>query len=49
MESLIHPDLLASERVTLEKYDSKKLKRGLDEGQVPFPVMPKIGPYVVSI
>ena len=49
MESLVHPDLLANERVTLEKFHAKNLKRGLDEGEAPFPVMPKIGPYVVSI
>ena len=34
--------------MTLEKFHPKNLKRGLDEGQSPFPVMPKIGPYVVS-
>ena len=46
MESLVHPDLLANERVTLEKFHPKNLKRVLDEGEAPFPVMPKIGPYV---
>jgi CDGSH-type Zn-finger protein len=30
------------------KYENNKFKRGLDEGQEPFPVSPKVGPYIVE-
>ena len=48
-ESLVHPDLLNNQRVVFKKYHPKRIKRGLEHGESPFPVMPKIGPYVVSI
>lgn len=34
-------------RVTIAKFDSKKYVRGLEEGEEPFPVSPKIGPYLL--
>ena len=48
LEDLIHPDLLAMENVTLAKYENNKFKRGLDDGEHPFPVTPRIAPYVVK-
>jgi hypothetical protein len=30
------------------KFENNKFKRGLDEGEEPFPVSPKIGPYIVE-
>ena len=44
----IHPDLLNNPRVTIEKFESKNFKRGLDEDEVPFPVSPRIGPYKID-
>ncbi len=33
IEDHLHPDLLAIERVSIEKYENNKFKRGLDEGE----------------
>ena len=34
--------------MTLEKFDSTNIKRGLLKDEVAFPVQSKIGPYIVS-
>ena len=39
--------MLANERVSIEKFENNKFRRGLQDGEVPFPVQPKLGPYVV--
>mmetsp|Transcript_29992 Transcript_29992/g.45861 ORF Transcript_29992/g.45861 Transcript_29992/m.45861 type:complete len:104 (+) Transcript_29992:387-698(+) len=48
IESHLHPSLLANDRVSIEKYSANVFKRGLQEGEEPFPVISKVGPYVVS-
>ena len=48
LERHLHPDLASNPRVSIQKYESIKFKRGLDEGDQPFPVSAKLGPYVVS-
>jgi len=48
IESHVHPSLLANERVQIQKYQNNEFKRGLQEDEQPFPVMAKLGPYVVS-
>ena len=45
---LIHDDLKGHDRVSIAKFESRQFKRGLDEGEEPFPVVAKVGPYVVS-
>ena len=44
----MNPNLLENPRVLAQKFDTKSFSRGLPEGENPFPVQPKIGPYVVS-
>jgi CDGSH-type Zn-finger protein len=34
--------------VIIEKFENRNFKRGLDEGEQPFPVQAKIGPYLVE-
>ena len=46
--SFLHPDLQKHERVSLKKFNRKTFKRGMDEGDEPFPVSPKIGPYKID-
>lgn len=48
LEDHLHPSLLASGRVTIEKYENNKFKRGLDETDTAFPISPKVGPYIVE-
>ena len=48
MEDNVHPDLLANPNVTLEKFENRSFRRGLQEGETPFPIIAKIGPYIVS-
>lgn len=48
LEQHLHPELLATGRVTIEKFENKNFKRGLAEGEQPFPISPKIGPYLVE-
>ena len=48
LEVHLHPDLLNNERVSIQKYENRSFKRGLDSNDAPFPVSPKIGPYVVN-
>jgi CDGSH-type Zn-finger protein len=47
-ETHLHPDLQANPRVTINKYESKLFKRGLQPDETPFPVSPKVGPYLVD-
>ena len=49
IQSFLHPDLLANDRVTVEKFERKNFKQGLLEDESPFPVIPKVGPYIVSL
>ena len=49
LESHLHPDLVNHSRVSIQKYDKRTLVRGLPEDETPFPVSPRIGPYIVSI
>ena len=44
----LHPALLANERCTLQKFSPKEFKRGLAEDEEPFPISPRIGPYVID-
>ena len=44
----MHEDLRNHDRVTVERYQSKNFKRGLQEGEEAFPVIAKIGPYIVK-
>lgn len=46
----MHPDLVSNERVSIVKYEGRNLKRGLqaDEGEHPFPVLQRIGPYIID-
>jgi len=48
LEDHLHPSLLATGRVTIEKFENNKFKRGLDEGETAFPISPKIGPYIID-
>ena len=48
LEEHVHPDLLATGRVTIEKFESNNFKRGLAKDDKPFPISPKVGPYVVE-
>ena len=48
MEDNVHPDLLANPNVTLEKFENNTFRRGLQEGETPFPIIAKVGPYIVS-
>mmetsp|Transcript_15262 Transcript_15262/g.15139 ORF Transcript_15262/g.15139 Transcript_15262/m.15139 type:complete len:192 (+) Transcript_15262:1-576(+) len=48
MHEFLHPDLLALDNVTLQKFNPKELKRGLDEGERPFPVTPRIAAYEIK-
>lgn len=48
LEDYMHPDLLAMENVTLQKFDKREYTRGLVEGEKPFPVTPRISPYEVK-
>ena len=45
---MINPDLLGLDNVTFQKFDRREFKRGLDEGERPFPVTPRIAPYEVK-
>lgn len=49
LDAFIHPDLVGHDQVTIERFESKNMKRGLQEDETPFPVVEKVGPYVVSI
>ena len=49
MEDNLHPDLLAHPNVSLQKYKAEDFKRGLQEDERPFPVIAKLGPYIVRI
>tara|TARA_B110000285_G_C14983589_1_gene542672 strand:- start:484 stop:630 length:147 start_codon:yes stop_codon:yes gene_type:complete len=40
--------LLKNKKVSLKKFEPNAFERGLKEGEEPFPVQPKIGPYIVS-
>ena len=48
LESLLHPDLMANDRVKIQKFESRKFKRGLQEDEVAIPVSPKLAPYTVE-
>ena len=50
LEELLSEGLRNNPRVSIAKYESRKDKRGLqaDEGETPFPVSPRIGPYEVD-
>jgi hypothetical protein len=48
LNSFVNASLLSNSRVSFQKFDRKTMKRGLDQGETPFPAQPKIGPYVVS-
>ena len=48
MEDNLHPDLLANPNVTVEKFENRKFRRGLQENETPFPIIAKMGPYIVS-
>ena len=48
LHSFINSGLLENSRVKVEKFDVNTFSRGLPEDEAPFPVQPKIGPYVVS-
>jgi hypothetical protein len=45
----LNPDLLNNPRVSIQVYDRRTTKetRGLAEDITPYPVSPKIGPYIV--
>ena len=49
MDDFLHPDLVGRDQVTIERFESNKMKRGLQEDETPFPVIEKAGPYLVSI
>ena len=44
----LHPALAANPRVSIEKYQNRNFKRGLQEGEHPFPIQSKVGPYLVE-
>ena len=46
--NFLHEDLRTHERVSIEKFQNNNFKRGLQEGEEAFPVISKIGPYVVK-
>lgn len=48
LEEHLHPSLVNNPRVSIEKFEARNFKRGLEEGEKPFPVSPKIGPYLVE-
>lgn len=48
LERHLHPDLVNNPQVSIAKFATNTFKRGLDEGEIPFPVSPKIGPYEVE-
>jgi len=47
LDEFLHPDLIANERLTIQKFNVKEFKRGLGPDEVPYPVSPRIGPYVI--
>ena len=49
-ERFLHPDLIANDRVSIQKFSRDDFKRGLMRhyGEQPFPIQPKIGPYEVT-
>jgi CDGSH-type Zn-finger protein len=44
----LHADLQAHPRVQIFKYESRIFKRGLQANETPFPLSPKLGPYLVE-
>jgi hypothetical protein len=48
LELHLHPSLVGHERVSIEKFENNKFKRGLEADEKPFPISPKVGPYVVE-
>lgn len=48
LEQHLHPDLLKFSNVTIEKYENKNFKRGLNPDEKPFPVSSKVGPYIID-
>merc|ERR1711990_326185 len=51
IEDLMHPDLVANERVSIQKYEGRNnYKRGLQEdaGEHPFPVVSRVGPFIIN-
>jgi len=50
LNQLLHEDLRSLPNVTISKYEGKNFKRGLqpDQGEHPFPVSPRIGPYEIK-
>ena len=47
-ETHLHAELQTNSRVSIFKYESNIFKRGLQENETPFPVSPKVGPYLVE-
>jgi len=49
-ETHLHEALRTNERVSIQKYQGREFKRGLQEedGEVPFPVSARVGPYEVK-
>lgn len=48
LKSMVNPELLKLDNVTLKKYNKNNFKRGLEPGEQPFPVNARIGPYEVK-
>ena len=49
LERHLHPNLFSNSRVSIQKFEANKFKRGLSEDEKPFPVIAKLGPYIVSL
>lgn len=50
LELNLHPALRQHERVRITHFSREKFRRGLNKerNQIPYPVSPKIGPYVIE-
>ena len=48
LEEHLSPELAANERVSIQKFENNFFKRGLDQDEKPFPISPKVGPYLVE-
>jgi 23S rRNA A2030 N6-methylase RlmJ len=48
LTDLIHPDLLKLSNVTFDKFKKSQFKRGLNSKEAPFPISPRLAPYIVK-
>jgi len=48
LEVLLNPELLKLDNVSFKKYDKRSFERGMKAEEQPFPVTPRIDPYIIE-